>query len=310
MSTDDDDVKWFTHTSSTQTMRTWTRQITSAVEIPPEYQSVLPADYTPFPYTLLTPEDRKSPFIKRNEQLICLLENRILILERTRNRIKPCSVRLDDIFFLEHGKVLLNSWLKIVTADDCISLNFNTTNEHLFFPLIEKARQQTGAASDLSRSKLGDQFDGKIFDYLSTENFKYMNYGKSVIRPNDPVLCIAYQSERALHEFRLFNKTLFQRQSTGHLAILTEKELIIIKEDKRIKQDQENRYGGIFTYIRRDQIQEIQFAPHQKISDCLMTIIFPENIQITAEFSLDNADLSKLQESLSSEGMKLFYTNM
>ena len=301
MSVNFDDTKWYSYTSSTQTMRTWTRRLESFEEIPPEFQPAFPAYRDHFPYTLFIPEDRRTLFLKRNKKIICVYEDHFVLLEILRNEIKTFSNKFTDVLYLERGKILLHSWLKIVTRSGPLSLRFNTTNDYLFKPVIDKMRQgmSDAHANDVASGEdPADQAELFKFDYLNRVNFKYMNYGKMSIRPDDPVIGIVYQPERCIKEFSIFNKTLFRRYSTDHLSILTEKELILIKENKRIKSDKEKMYGGVFTHIPRRQIHEVSFIANQENAQCVMEIILPENTRLVSEFSLANKDLELLQDLL------------
>jgi hypothetical protein len=123
-----------------------------------------------------------------------------------------------------------------------------------------------------------------------------MNFGRQSIRPGDTVVGMACQPERCIQEYALFNKTLFRQYTTGHLTILTEKELILIKEKKQIKTDKETLYGGVFTYIPRHRIQDISFTPNPENTQSTMEITLPDDLRLSSEFSLDNEELQTFQQ--------------
>jgi len=296
MSPNFDDTKWYSYTSSTQSTRTWARLLRSYDEIPQEFQSAFPENQDPFPYTLLIPEDRLSLFRKRNKKIICLYNDQFVLLELQQNEIKTNTNKLSDVLCLERGKKLLHSWLKIIIASGELSITFNTTNDYLFIPIIEKIRQGMSGSSTDDISLVEYQNELSKFDYLHTVNFKYMNYGKKSIRPNDPIIYIAYQPERTVQEINLFNKSLLRRYITDHLSILTKKELILIKDEKPIKTDRDNKYGGVITHLPRCQIHDISFTSGPENSNCTMEIILPGNTRITSEFSFNNKDLFLLQK--------------
>jgi hypothetical protein len=298
MSAKFEDTKWYSYTSSTETMRTWARRLRSYEEIPQEFQPAFPEYQDDFPYTLLIPEDRLSLFRKRNKKIMCVYEDRFVLLEALRNEIKTSSSMFTDVLYLERGKILLYSWLKIVTPSGTLLTRFNTTNEYLFDPVIEKARQ--GMSDSLpSDIALGEnEQELSKFNHLRSVNFKYMSYGRNSIRPNDSVIGIAYQPERCIREFKLFDRTLFRRYATDHLSILTEKELILIKEDKRVKTDRDSTYGGVFTFIPRRQIHDISFVSSPENSHCTMDITLPGNTHLVSEFSSANEELELLRSFL------------
>jgi hypothetical protein len=299
MSKNFEDTKWYSYTSSTETTRTWARRLRSYEEIPHEFQPAFPKDEDHFPYTLLIPEDRLSLFRKRNKKTLCVYEDRFLLLEALRNEIQTSSNMFTDVLYLERGKILLYSWLKIVTPSDTLMIRFNTTNEYLFDPVLEQVRQGMSNSHPHDAALNGNEQELSKFDYLIKVNFKYMNYGRKSIRPDDPVIGIVYEPERCIQEFRLFNRTLFRRYATDHLSILTEKELILIKEDKRVRIDKESKHGGVFTYIPRRQIRDVSFISDPRNSHCTMEITLSENTRLASEFSSANEELELLQSFLS-----------
>lgn len=279
-------------------MRTWVRRLRSYEEIPQDFQPAFPEYEDRFPYTLLIPEDRFPLFRKRNKKILCVYEDRFVLLEALRNEIQTSSNMFTDVLYLERGKILLYSWLRTVTPSDTLLIRFNTTNEYLFDPVIDKVRQGMSDSHPNGVAPGENEQELSKFDYLRTVNFKYMNYGRRSIRPDDSVISIVYQPERCIQEFRFLNTTLFRRYATDHLSILTEKELILIKEDKRVKTDKERRYGGVFTYIPRRQIHGISFISDPEDSHCVMEVTLPENTRLASEFSSANEELKLLQDSL------------
>ncbi len=122
-----------------------------------------------------------------------------------------------------------------------------------------------------------------------------MNFGRQSIRPGDIVVNIAYQPDRCLKAFTLFHKTVFSQYATGHLTILTRKELILIKESKRTKMTHEPLYGGVFTYIPLQHIQKIAFYGDAEDSPRLMNISLSDAMHVEVEFARDNPDVEALK---------------
>jgi hypothetical protein len=217
-------------------------------------------------------------------------------LEVGRGKVKKLTSPLSEVLYLERGKILLHSWLTVHTLSGAMSVKFNTTNSDLFEPIIEAIRREMGnlRAIDAAPGEDGQEFSK--FSYLATVNYKFMNFGRQSIRPGDTVVGMACQPERCIQEYALFNKTLFRQYTTGHLTILTEKELILIKEKKRIKTDKETLYGGVFTYIPRHRIQDISFTPNPENTQSTMEITLLDSLRFSSEFSLDNEDLQTFQQ--------------
>ena len=104
----------------------------------------------------------------------------------------------------------------------------------------------------------------------------------------------------------LFKKKLFRRYATSHLSILTEREMILIKEsaatrkEAAFSEDDTTRsylYGGVLTYIPRPKIKNVSFVPDTHKSLCTMEIVLSENTKVISEFSMKNASLNAFQQS-------------
>jgi hypothetical protein len=301
MSRNFNDTKWYSYTSSTETKRTWAKCIKSYEEIPKEFLPAFPEYKDQFPNTVFIPEDRFSLFHKRNKKIICVYEDHFVLLENLRNEFKTFAIKFSDVLYLERGRILLKSWLKIITLSGIHFIRFNTTNDYLFVPVIEKIRQGM-CGSPTNDAVFGEDKEDtqelSEFDYLKTVNFKYMNYGRKSIRPDDIVIGIVYQPGRCIQEINFLNKTLFRRNTTDHLTILTEEELILIKEGNRIKTDKEINYGGVITYIPRCQIHDISFISNPENSHIIMEISLPENNRLSSEFSFTNEELKQMRNIL------------
>ncbi len=290
-------TKWYSYTSSTQTMRTWVRRLHSYEDVPQEFQSAFPDQGASFPYTLLIPEERLSLFHTRNGKILCLYDDRFLVLEAERGRVHTFSSAFDEFLYLEQGRILLQSWLTITTLSGTVTIRFNTTNLKLLEPVMKKLRQGMKAPPLIETSP--DEHELSKFNYLSPLNFKYMNYGRLSLFPGDAVRQIAYQPERCIAEgMNLLKHVVFRRYATSHLSVLTERELILIKENTPSRSAHTAVYGGVFTYIPQRKIHDITFTPNPEKACCTMEIALPKNIRLRSEFSLDNAELDVLQQAV------------
>ncbi|MBP6469257.1 MAG: hypothetical protein KBE23_11590 [Chloroflexi bacterium] len=299
MSKNFEDTKWHSYTSSTQTMRTWAIRLKTYEDVPEEFQPAFPDAANPFPYTVVIPEDKLSRANKRNKQMISAYDDHFLLLEQIGDETESVSVQFADVLYLERGIILLYSWLEIVTASGSFTLTFNTTNEALFNPIIEKIRQGMSGDHAMARINGGEKGTPDLaqFDYLESVNYKYLNYGRKSIRPSDSVVSIAYQPEQTIKELSFFHQTIFRRYKTSHLAILTAQELILIREPKSIRTSRDNTDGGVFTYIPRRQIRNLSFAAGEENTQYVMEIALPENEFLACEFSSANEELKRLQQA-------------
>jgi hypothetical protein len=290
------DTKWYSTKLTSEAMKTWVQQLNSYEEIPQEFRSAFPKCKGPFPYTLFIPEDRYTLFLQRSRKILTIYDGQIILLEMGRNKIEKFSSPLSEVLYLERGKILLYSWLTIQTLSGAISLKFHTISEGLFDPVIDEIRQGIGSLH-ADEAALGEaNQESAKFDYLRAVDYQYMNYGRKSIRPGDTVVGIVYQPECCVQEYTLFNKTFFRRYATSHLSILTQHELILIKQPNQIKTEKEVLYGGIFTYIPRRQIQAISFTANPEHNQRTMEISLLYNLHLSSEFSFDNKELRTFEQ--------------
>jgi hypothetical protein len=283
-------TKWTTYTRSLPvSMRGWARQISSYEEIPSGFQQVFPKSAAaPLPYTILLPEERVSLFHKQNARLLCLYKDRLELFEAVRDNAISASYPLNAVISLEYGKILLMSWLKLHTVSQSVTVNFNSVTESLFKPVIDAIRPAIIAED--SRHVLNNrQHVLSKLEFLRTVNLKYFNMGIRSLMPGSKLLGFVYQPDIHLTTLNLFNKPILSKYLTCHLSLLTENELILIKESKRTKGKKEALYGVIFTFIPYQQIAQCSFENTSGTTDCVMTIMCSDNTLLRSEFSKESA---------------------
>lgn len=279
MSATFDDTKWHSYTSSTQTMRTWAEEITRYEDVPAAFRSAFTEPAEPFPYTIYLPEETKGK-TQSKSQLIRLDAEQFTLHTIQQNALQTITSRFDEVIYLERGKVLLNSWLVIKTAVETAVLQFNTTNNHLFRPIIDKIRQgMVPFTTNISEPDLS------AFDYLDKINYKYMNYGRSSVRDGDAVVAVVYQPEQDMKAIGLLGKTLYRRYKTSHLTVLTEQELILIRENQPIRNNFDPTDGGVFIYIPRRKIEMASFIANE--AESMMRVCLPAQARVTVAYTVE-----------------------
>ena len=171
MSENIENTKWYSYTSSTQTMRTWAKEIKVQEDIPDQFQATFPQFDGVFPYTVFIPEEKVSKFQQRNSTLLVVFNDHIVLLEQLDNEIKVLSSQFTDIFTITHGVVLLKSWLTIETEAGTFAVKFNTTNDHLFIPIIKTIRlkmMQSHHQYPQADHAQAEKQDLSKFDFLMT----------------------------------------------------------------------------------------------------------------------------------------------
>jgi hypothetical protein len=219
--------------------------------VPEAYRSffkTLPESTQPFPYTVLAPPLHGFRH-KTTEKLICEMNNTIYVLERTDNGHIAKGYPLKTIRDVEMGSILLYSWITIsgVTSEGVSSFStveFNAVTSERFTPFISKIRPGTGGAGTPEL-----RAEQAKFNDLISASFKFMNYARSSLVPGEKVLYTLWQPELRERINVVFNLPFYQTISTAHLTILTDKELILIRDDERVTPHKGTRYGGVWQYI-------------------------------------------------------------
>ncbi len=275
-------------TAEEQTRLSWLKVIRSYAEVPDVYRSSfegLVSDRQ-FPYTVLTPS--YAGFINREiEKLVCCFDGKIYVWQEVTGLLTHTCYAVKDVSYVEVGKVLLQSWVKISGVADrgmpnSSEFKFNTVTEHLFAPLVEKIRPAAGCSQGIDQA-----LERSNFNFLSRANLKLMNYARRSILPGEQVIASLLQPEIWAKVLTLFNKTFYHTISPAHLSILTDRELILIKEDPEKGSDNGTRYGGIWTYIPLNKIAAVSLG-ERDYNTLTLSIHLPENDVVSSIFTLTN----------------------
>jgi len=242
----------FVLTGAQQTMGAWTKVIESHAAIPEIYKDFFSSSVgsqEAFPYVVLAPAFTWGRH-KTTEKLVYEVDDTLYIVAGTGTEIVVHAYPLKTICDIEVGTILLYSWFTIhgmTTAGlmSATTVEFNSTSLRHYAAFIAKIRPQPSAADDAELQKAQ-----AAFDYLATESFKFMNYGRSSLVEGEKVIYTLWQPEIRERIFPWLRVPLYRTVSTAHLAILTDKELILIREDERSSRGKKGvRYGGVWQYI-------------------------------------------------------------
>jgi hypothetical protein len=240
-----------------QTRLSWARTVQSLEELPPAYHSFF-AD-GPLPYAVLTPTF--AGFMRREtERLVYCLDDRLIILEKTPGEPKCTAFSLDDLNYVEVGGVLLRAWIKFqgrANAEQAlttVTLRFNAVTDRLFAPFVDRIRGTAASPIDFPRdvelSKLDDDAVGL--------SFKFRNYARHSLLPGDRVVAAIGQPEMRRPVIRIGHWTYQRTMIVAHMLLLTDRELIIIRDDPESPRSfDETRYGGVWDYIPLRKIERI-----------------------------------------------------
>lgn len=277
---------WFTYTSSTMTMKSWSEKITNFQEVPANFKNDFIYDQKKFPFTVYVPSQYISKNFrteKVNSKLISIFDDHILIYENISKDIIITKCFLKDIVSLQLGCVLLRAWVKITSEKESYLINFNAAQEDYFFELIKKIRINL---YKLLENKANDKnIEITKFDFLNKLDYKLKNYGVKSIINGEQVEKILYQENRTLKSLKIAKFTFYKKFIAPHLTILTDKELIIIKEEKDIQTNRDIPYSSVYNYIPLEKIKKITFSNAQYNGVIIVSLEIAENEQIQSYFS-------------------------
>jgi hypothetical protein len=265
----------------------WAKKVHNFESLPEAFQPVLNdliKDKTSFPYTVLTPTF-EGYLEQENEKLALCLDHRLIILEKDLQEVAITSYRLENIYRIEFGKILLKAWIHICGTDDqgqfsISKLRFNSVTDYLFKPFIEAGRDLDEPVEPVDM-----QVEREKFSPLKWKHFKFMNYACISLLPCEHVQQYIFQPEMETDHTRLFGLTLFKRTTClSHILILTDRELISIRDDETSQHLKDrSRYGGIRNYVSLNHLQDliIKDAPYGMVN---LIVILPSGDKICMSF--------------------------
>jgi hypothetical protein len=247
--------------------RTWSRRLASYNELPDLYRpffDALPAERTePFPYTVLTPTFKDIPRRAEREKLVCLLGDELLILEGIDDGLAQTRFPLNGHCLVERGVILLQAWITIrgKTSDGDLksaTLRFNSVTDHIMAPFVDRLRHSPAVPSALDLDS-----ERARFNYLAQTHYKFYSHGRSSIQPGARVQQILLQPEIRRTSFTLLGYSLSRRLSPAHLVVLTDTELILIRDDESQYWLKGAAHGAIWSYVPRNLIASLALTPGQ-----------------------------------------------
>jgi len=268
-------------TGTAQTMLSWPKAIKSMDEVPDAFKTFFETwlgDDSVFPYTVLAPA-KQGFFGKSADKLICDMNDTIYVVEQFGDRIIANGYIPENIRNVEVGVVLLHGWITIKGKNKegvpAVSMFlFNSARSDMFSSFIAKIRSAPAkpdeAALNTEKSKL---------DYLSQLDFKFMNYAMSSLMGGEQVIHSIWQPEIFTTVGAVFGLSLTRSLSPAHMVLLTDKEVILIREGARSKRNK--GYSEIRQYIPLRSIGAVSLTEQ---ADDLVTL----SIHLSEDESVDS----------------------
>lgn len=267
----------------------WARPIISYEEIPHIFTEFLPQK-EPFPYIIHSPPDRWGDR-RTNGKLTCMYQDKIVVLEVTDIKVNEVCYWFKDINYIEQGTLLLYSWIGIHgIIDGKLStsiIEYNSVVADLFNRIVKAIRQV-----HLILEHMADDLDLSKLEFLNKLNYKFYNYSHDSILPGGKIIDAVYQPDIYEKFLVVFKRTI----TLAHVTILTDKELIIIKDEElvTVKKKYNFKNGGVWAYIPLDKIINMTIIVNEK-QGLLTFILCVEKDTISLIFSdLQQQDLGDL----------------
>jgi hypothetical protein len=288
-------------TGARQTMSSWSRVIESPEALPDVYRSSFNAvlgNESTMPYTVFAPAIAGLRH-RTTEKLLCEAHGTIYVWERVSNRVILTAYPTETISDLEMGEILLFSWITIggVTQAGEVSattIEFNTaTSRHYahFVNLLRPAPdQRAGVTLDVEQAK---------FNRLAAEDFKFGGFACSSLVEGEQVRQIVWQPKIRKALARLGKFAFYRTLSLPHVAVLTDKELIVIQDDERTRENRGVRYGGKWRYAALKHIDAVALAAKGDDMVTLSLTLVPGGRQLEIVFAPSlKEQIARLRDSL------------
>ncbi|HEX5809013.1 MAG TPA: hypothetical protein VFY25_10140 [Anaerolineales bacterium] len=246
--------------SEARTERTWARIVESYEDVPGAYKQLFGTYFSKeqsFPYTVLTPSYERFGY-RITEKLVSVFDDEIQILESNEKNERGQHDCLDDISYVEVSSILLESRVKIsgITRQGISAssiLRFSSATDYLFAPILRKIRLHTVVTTDVMANSECEKFD----DWIHL-NYKFMNLARGSLLGVEKVVCAILQPEIQKSLLTILGKRYYRTISPAHATILTDRELIMIREEAL--QGRKDKYGGIWEYIPLSNIASLSLS--------------------------------------------------
>jgi hypothetical protein len=283
-------------TPAEETMSSWAKRVWSYANVPDAFRDffqALPNVASDFPYTLLMPAYRVGFLRRTKPKLVCSLGDDLYVLEQDHDGLMCTCYPMAQIRTIEVGRILLRAWVNLrgVTREGrpaSVAFEFNAVGLNLFDPILKQFRgyAERAAVGDLEQERAK-------FNYLLNLNFKFMNYGRFTILPGERVTYTLLQPEIGQEVARLLGRRFFRGLSAAHLSILTDKELIFIRDGDSRTWGYGVKYGSVWHYLPLNRIRGVSLT-RRADNNLWLSIHLPQNDWVSVLFAAENAHGVKL----------------
>jgi hypothetical protein len=282
-------------TGARQTMAAWSKLIETREGIPAVYTAHFDKTFGGeqcFPLVIWTPALIRFP---RNttEKLVCGTDDALYIFEKKNGgQVDTTCYAYSDIYSSEVGNILLVTWLTVYgqtsEGEPAVStVEFNTTSRRYFAPILSKLRP----FKVLAGTQMTDEKEK--FNRLSDINFKFMNYGRESLLPGETIIWFLLQPEIRQPLFTIFGKTFDTPLSFTNLTVLTDQELILIRDTASWNESRANSHEAIWQYIPLSTIRSVSCSDAENERVTLSLHCRPDR---TLQILFDTSNLTELEQ--------------
>lgn len=237
---------------SQNTMSQWPVMVKRPEQIPDSFCEALDSQFgAKWPYSVFIPPTKWDAAGKR-PKVFSMLEDGVMYFEDMKTEVKQVFYPFKDILYVEIGRMLLSSWMTIhgmVHGQYRQStISYNTVRDDLFDPIIERIREEISPDESLLEGHNGE----KLSD-LKQLDLKFLNYTKQSLLPGEKIINIIYQPKVQEANERIM-ETLPEHT---HAVVLTDNELILIKEDNHKYKNVHSNYGVVKDFIPLNHIKDV-----------------------------------------------------
>lgn len=274
-----------------QVKKVWPSRIQTIEEVPQAFKQYFEA-YAgrEFPYVIFEPAERTFA-TRMHAKLICVLKDEVRIYEKEKARVKETCIKADDANYIEFGSILLYCWITInpvAGRGASFTLVFNSTAEPLYKPVLDLMRSVSPEGDSAAVQKA--EIEKDKFDFMITQNHKFMNFGRKSIEPGEEIREILFQPEIKVPYLKLFGKTFYKPFLKTSLLVLTDTELILIREPENTRTD----LAGVKWYFPLKRIRQVSAENTADLKKCVLKIVFYDDNSLLVEL-----EPSKYQEAKS-----------
>lgn len=230
----------------------WAREIKSKNEIPDKFIGYIDPyilSMENLPLMIHMPQHPNEDNIALDKIIYFFSNNIYLLKELDNDKIESSTLKTKDIFSIEHGKILLYSWIKLKAPNEFsegLFMDFNTVMEPLFKNLIDLVRLSNKATHHVNLN-YSEAYDVKSLDY------KFQNYINDVLDEGTDTRYLLFQNP-------FISSKENKEMSYNHITLLTDDELINIKEEP--DKTNPSKLCVIWTFVPLSNIEKIDIKDY------------------------------------------------